>query len=69
MEIPQVCHRLSIGIPVANLFWCRLSGYLLFPFFLATIAVGGGWSSWTTHSLSKITRIFTYGIAPIVCDH
>jgi len=43
----------------------RLSGYLLFPFFLVTIVIAGGWSGWSANNLSKITRIFTYGLAPL----
>jgi cytochrome b-561 domain containing protein 2 len=46
----------------------RLSGYLLFPFFLLTIAIGGGWSHWSTSAMSLVTRIFAYGIAPLVSD-
>jgi len=42
----------------------RLSGYLLFPFFLITIMIGGGWSDWTTASMATIARVFTFGIAP-----
>jgi len=43
----------------------RISGYLLFPFFLATIMIGGLWSTWTTGSISVLPRIFAYGIAPV----
>ncbi|KAF8522158.1 hypothetical protein BU17DRAFT_75241 [Hysterangium stoloniferum] len=42
----------------------RLSGYLLYPFFLTTIAIGGGWSSWTTANMATIARVFTFGIGP-----
>jgi len=43
----------------------RLSGYLLYPFFLLTIAIGGGWSNWTTSYLSLVTRVFAYCVAPL----
>jgi len=43
----------------------RLSGYVLFPFFLATAHIGGAWSDWMLMSTSQVTRIFGYVIAPL----
>lgn len=43
----------------------RLSGYLLFPFFLVTAHIGGAWSTWMLMSTSQVTRIFGYVIAPL----
>ncbi|KAF8577242.1 hypothetical protein K439DRAFT_1365103 [Ramaria rubella] len=43
----------------------RLSGYMLFPFFLITASIGGGFSTWMMGHTSQVTRIFGYAIAPL----
>ncbi|KAI5117961.1 hypothetical protein M0805_001622 [Coniferiporia weirii] len=44
----------------------RVSGYLLFPLFLMTAALGGNYSSWTASVASVGTRVVVYTLAPIV---
>ncbi|KAF8498360.1 hypothetical protein JB92DRAFT_3084604 [Gautieria morchelliformis] len=44
----------------------RLSGYMLFPFFLMTAAIGGAFSDWMMGNTSQVTRVFGYAIAPLV---
>ncbi|KAL5504312.1 hypothetical protein ACEPAH_8386 [Sanghuangporus vaninii] len=43
----------------------RASGYLLFPLFLMTIAVGGNYSDWTTSKANVGVRVLLYTLAPI----
>lgn len=43
----------------------RASGYLLFPMFLLTAAVGGNYSDWTESIASVGVRVILYTIAPI----
>ena len=44
----------------------RASGYLLFPMFLLTAAIGGNYSDWVTGHANLGVRILVYTIAPIV---
>ena len=43
----------------------RVSGYLLFPMFLMTAAVGGNYSSWVAANVNVGVRILVYTLAPI----
>ncbi|EJD06983.1 uncharacterized protein FOMMEDRAFT_17434 [Fomitiporia mediterranea MF3/22] len=43
----------------------RASGYLLFPMFLMTAAVGGNYSSWASSVASVGVRVLLYTLAPI----
>jgi len=44
----------------------RVSGYLLFPLFLMTAAVGGNYSDWAASVVGVGVRVLLYTIAPIV---
>ena len=44
---------------------CRASGYLLFPLFLMTAAIGGNYSSWASSVVNVGVRVLVYTLAPI----
>jgi len=50
----------------AKLVWKyhRLSGYLLLPFLLTTVHLGGAWSTWMTENNAFVVRLAVYTIAP-----
>lgn len=60
--------RLFGGNPKAKLVWKyhRLSGYLLFPFFLLVAHLGGAWSDWSTGASAYFVRLLAFTISPIV---
>ncbi|KAH8118229.1 hypothetical protein DFH11DRAFT_1503616 [Phellopilus nigrolimitatus] len=43
----------------------RVSGYLLFPMFLMTAAIGGNYSDWTAKVVNVGVRVVVYTLAPI----
>ncbi|OBZ75657.1 hypothetical protein A0H81_04475 [Grifola frondosa] len=60
--------RLLGGNPKAKMIWKyhRLSGYLLFPTFLFTAHLGGGWSTWMSENSPYVVRLLAYTVSPIV---
>ncbi|KAH9180346.1 hypothetical protein EDB89DRAFT_2086314 [Lactarius sanguifluus] len=51
----------------AKLVWKyhRLSGYLLLPFLLTTVHLGGAWSTWMTMTSAFVVRLVVYTLAPL----
>ncbi|KAI9446657.1 hypothetical protein H4582DRAFT_590432 [Lactarius indigo] len=51
----------------AKLVWKyhRLSGYLLLPFLLTTVHLGGAWSTWMTTTSAFVVRLVVYTLAPL----
>ncbi len=43
----------------------RLSGYLLLPFLLTTVHLGGAWSTWMTANNAFVVRLVVYTLAPL----
>lgn len=41
------------------------SGYLLFPLFLMTAAVGGNYSDWSTNNVNLVVRLLVFTVAPV----
>lgn len=66
VEIPSVCIFLSASLesstyPILQ----SASGYLLFPLFLMTAAVGGNYSDWSTNNVNLIVRLLVFTVAPV----
>jgi len=57
-----------IGTPTAKAVYKyhRLSGYLLFPWLLVTVHLGGAWADWTTGNTTYGTSVVIYTILPII---
>lgn len=51
----------------AKLVWKyhRLSGYLLLPFLLTTVHLGGAWSTWVSENSAFVVRLVAYTLAPV----
>jgi hypothetical protein len=51
----------------AKLVWKyhRLSGYLLLPFLLTTVHLGGAWSTWVSEHSAFVIRLVVYMLAPL----
>jgi len=51
----------------AKLVWKyhRASGYLLLPFLLTTVHLGGAWSDWMTENNAFVVRLVVYTLAPL----
>ena len=70
LEIPPVSDEaIERKVTLTSGLMClvnRFSGYLLFPLFLLTAYLGGGWSSWTTSHSPFVVRLLAYTISPVV---
>ena len=44
----------------------RLSGYVLYPFFVYAAHLGGAWSTYTNSHAGHLMRVIAYSVGPII---